>query len=213
MSGVELSTLGSVLAKTLAPFEDAQGAVKTRARNLPPPSPAIGDRYIVASPGAGAWLERSHHIAERTQTGWQFVAPVAGMSAWVTDEATEFIFNGVEWNSTAGGGGQRALVTPHNKRMPVRTTTADGQRACDIADVLTPVAGSRIYVEVNGLKIPELGDGTKVGAACYFSRDAGATALSLLHVIAGDVLYWQESVAGYQLDAATDVIEFVYEVA
>lgn len=211
-AGVELSTLGPFLAKALSPFEDAQSAVKTRARNTPPPSPVIGDRYIVAAPGGFSWTGKSLHIAEYTQTGWRFVVPLAGMSAWIADEEAEFIFNGTEW-TTAVSGAVRAVVTPHNKRMPARTTIADGDRACDIAVSVSPVPGSRVYVEVNGLKIPEVGDGTKIAAACYWSRDGGYTPLSLQSVSAGDVLHWQGSVAGYQLDAATDTIEFVYEVA
>jgi hypothetical protein len=95
--------------------------------------------------------------------------------------------------------------------MSARLTTADGQRACDIAVAEQPVPGSRVFVEVNGLRVPEVGDGTTADAACFFSRDGGVSPLPLTSVAQGDVLYWQGSVAGFEL-TPSDTIEFVYEV-
>ena len=47
---------------------------------------------------------------------------------------------------------------------------------------------------------------------CYFSADGGTTARALNAIASADTLYWNGSVAGYQLEA-TDKITLVYETA
>jgi hypothetical protein len=125
------------------------------------------------------------------------------------------ISDGTHWYDdpsagAGGGGGAGGFETPQNKRMPARNTSADGQRACDIAIALAPVPGSYVGVRVNGIDVPDIGDGSKV-AACYFSVDAGSSARAWADITSGDVLYWNGSIAGYELSAATDLIDFIYE--
>jgi hypothetical protein len=126
------------------------------------------------------------------------------------------ISDGTHWyddpapGGIGGGGGSGGSETLQNKRMPARTTSADGQRACDIALATSPVTGSYVGVRVNGIDVPDIGDGSKV-AACYFSGDAGATARAWVDIDIGDVLYWNGSIAGYQLDSTVDLIDFIYE--
>jgi hypothetical protein len=208
---VELSTLGIELAKAVAPYADAQAAVLTRRASAPTGS-LIGERYLVSTDATGTWASHINAIAERTVTGWMFISALEGMSVWVEDEDVELFFDGTAWTLNEAELQPRAIQTPLNKRMPARVTTADGERACDIALAATPVAGSRVFIAINGVGVPELGDGVKANAACYFSADGGVTARALSEIVEGDVLYWQGSIAGYEL-APTDVIEFMYEVA
>lgn len=109
-----------------------------------------------------------------------------------------------------GGGGSGGVESLSNKRMPAMTTSADGQLACGIAILNTPIGGY-IGVRINGLDVPDVGDGTKLGVSCYFSGDGGASARAWEDITLGDTLWWNGSVAGYELSSATDVIEFVYE--
>lgn len=103
-----------------------------------------------------------------------------------------------------------------NKGMSASTTTADGNLACATAVATTPAtssaAGGAIGVQVNGVSYL-VGDGTKVAADCYFSGNGGTTARALRSVVAGDLLYWQGSIAGFELSAVTDKISFIYEVS
>jgi hypothetical protein len=102
-----------------------------------------------------------------------------------------------------------------NKGMTASTTTADDDLACATVVATTPsassTAGGGIGVRVNGVAY-RVGDGSKA-ADCYFSADGGTTARLLRSVIAGDLLYWVGSVALFQLDAATDQIDFDYSVS
>lgn len=205
----ELSTLTHVIADAVEPYLEAQPAVLSRSLATPLLTTTLGDRYIIPVGAVGAWANRTNQVAEWTTTGWTFLVPSVGMSAWVADERIALYFDGADWIHEAVSG-QTAALSNANKRMPARTTAADGDLACDIALAASP-AGS-IAVCVNGITIPEVGDATKVAAACFFSTD-GQAALALAGLQAGAKLYWNGSVAGYELDNATDIIEFVYEIA
>lgn len=104
---------------------------------------------------------------------------------------------------------QAPVCTLANKEMAASTTTSNGDQACATVIAGTPANDSYVMVFVNGLGVT-IGDGVKTKAA-YFSADSGSTAKTLANIASGDRLYWNGSIAGYQL-APTDVIDFVYEV-
>lgn len=80
------------------------------------------------------------------------------------------------------------------------TTSVDGD-STGIALTLKPTG--LINVLVNG--ISELvGDGVKT-TACYFSSDGGTTAKLYEELDAGDILYWNGSIAGYELLVDFDI--------
>jgi hypothetical protein len=65
----------------------------------PPGDPEPGQAWLVASPAAGAWNGRDHCIAGWTESGWRFVAPVAGMSVWKKDAGLWAHWTGSSWSS------------------------------------------------------------------------------------------------------------------
>jgi len=107
-----------------------------------------------------------------------------------------------------GGSGVRA-----NKNMAGSATTADGQLACATPVAVTPAgssaAGGYVGAGLNGVLL-NVGDGVKT-TECYFSGDGGVTSRQMKAVVAGDRLYWNGSIAGYQV-AATDLFSFFYNV-
>lgn len=119
-------------------------------------------------------------------------------------------FKQIDGASIAWATGARA-----NKNMPASVTVADGDLACATAVTTTPATssalGGYIGVQVNGAG-QFVGDGTKVAVDCYFSGDGGATARALRLVVAGDLLYWNGSIAGFQL-AASDRVSFFEDVS
>jgi hypothetical protein len=88
-------------------------------------------------------------------------------------------------------------------------TATDGDLATSSTITHAPFNGDYVQVFVNGLKA-SVGDGVKTGVECYFSANGGSTAKAFASITAGDSLYWNGSVAGYQL-ATTDVLDFCYE--
>ena len=111
-----------------------------------------------------------------------------------------------------GGGPPATSATPttSNKAMVASVTLNDGDLACATAVALAPATpsagGGALQVLVNGVSVV-LGNATKVGAHAYFSGDGGATARNQKAVVAGDLLYWNASVATcllYTSDAADE---------
>jgi hypothetical protein len=110
-------------------------------------------------------------------------------------------------NLQAPGSGGATLVNA-NKYMSCLVTASDGDPATATTISNTPAGYIRILLNGNGIR---LGDGVKVGVPCYFSADGGTTARAIAAVAASDVLYWNGSVAGFELDTS-DVLDFDYEV-
>lgn len=74
----------------------------------------------------------------------------------------------------------------------------------------TPFRDSNVQILINGINV-NLGDGLK-NQPCYFSADGGVNARLIKDIAAGDQLYWNGSIAGYQLDA-TDEVDVIYDAS
>jgi hypothetical protein len=79
-----------------------QLAVTNRTRATPPASPAVGDRYIVASTASGLWDGQQGRIAFYAEDGWEFVQPKTGWQAYILAEAQTAVYNGALWETSAG---------------------------------------------------------------------------------------------------------------
>lgn len=88
-------------------------------------------------------------------------------------------------------------------------TSADGDYA-GVAITYTPFNDSNVQITVNGLAA-NLGDGVKTKDA-FFSNDGGTTAKSIADIEAGDELYWNGSIAGFELED-TDLIDIIYDAS
>lgn len=73
-------------------------SVKSRNRAEAPETPASGDRYLVA---AGAWAGKGGAIASFIDGGWLFVTPAIGWQAYVEDEASLLVFDGILWKGVS----------------------------------------------------------------------------------------------------------------
>lgn len=77
-------------------------SLKDRDLTDPPPSPANGDRYLVASPGGGVWAGKGDHVAAWQEGAWFFYPPKVGWIAWVEDESVSLVYDGTIWDSAGG---------------------------------------------------------------------------------------------------------------
>jgi len=75
----------------------------------------------------------------------------------------------------------------------------------------TPFEDSAVDVLVNGLGLSEA-NGDRDAAAVYFSNDGGLTARTIANIEAGDELYWNADIAGFEL-TTDDTIDIIYERA
>jgi hypothetical protein len=75
----------------------------------------------------------------------------------------------------------------------------------------TPFSDSAVDILVNGIGVSEANGDRNAGAA-YFSNDGGATAKAIADIEAGDELYWNGVIAGFDL-TTDDTIDIIYERA
>lgn len=103
-------TVNEALART-----DALAArqVLSRSLSVPPVSADDGAGYIVGASASEDWAGHDGEIALYLNGGWDFVAPWAGSSVWIVDEALEARYIAGAWvaNQLAGSvGGANLFV-------------------------------------------------------------------------------------------------------
>lgn len=114
--------------------------------------------------------------------------------------------DGIEFVTGSGGGvaGQQGDID-----ITALVTTSDGDKAITFTVASAPIDGSYIMVDVNG-KLEAVGDGVKT-KSFYFSGDSGVTARNFDSsgpngkVTIGDELFFNGSLAGYQLDTSDKI--------
>lgn len=172
------------------------------------------DSYIILSDVTGGGNnypdeEQAGVCIELDADGMPIVAGIAQLSGslpnigyWVDDAVARF-----EAKGTSVSVGEVGVNTAADLNKRSIETLNDGD-STEISITYTPFSDSSVAIKVNGIEV-NLGDGSK-DSACYFSNDGGATAKSIANIEAGDILYWNGSIAGYQLDA-TDDIDISYQ--
>ncbi|MGQ0485715.1 MAG: DUF2793 domain-containing protein [Hyphomicrobiales bacterium] len=98
-------------------------AVITRSLAAPPPTPADGDRYLVAAAATGAWVGRSGQLAFREAGAWRFAVPRNGWRLWAIDEQKFLLFDGAAWRNVADFD-----VIQNVSLLGVKTTADAGNR-------------------------------------------------------------------------------------
>ena len=65
----------------------------------PPTEPVPGECWIVAPAAAGGWSGRDNMLAMWTESGWRFLAPAPGTSAWNKAAAVPLLWDGDQWRT------------------------------------------------------------------------------------------------------------------
>lgn len=108
--------------------------------------------------------------------------------------------------------GLTSLLSNLNIDMVANTTNSGSTLACSTSILNPSILNSYVSVYINGVQVV-VGDGVKT-KDCYFSNDGGTTAKPSDDIVIGDLLYWSYvgniPVAGFNLNAATDRITFIY---
>jgi hypothetical protein len=173
------------------------------------------DSYIILGDSSGSGNnypdeEQSGVCIELDADGMPIVAGIAQLSAslpnigyWIDDATARFEASG------SGAGAAQAVGINTNADLNKRSvvTTANGD-STEISITYTPFSDSSVAIKVNGMEV-NLGDGVKTEDS-YLSNDGGVTAKLMADIEAGDILFWNGLVAGYQLDG-TDDIDISYQ--
>lgn len=74
------------------------GSVEDGPLATPPASPAIGQAYIVDLTPSGEWAGHPASVAAYSSGGWQFVAPVDGISLYVKSVGEWAVYRAGAWD-------------------------------------------------------------------------------------------------------------------
>jgi hypothetical protein len=101
------------------------------------------------------------------------------------------------WNNGTNAYTLTSIPVPtiDDKNQTASVTTIDGD-STGVSITNTPFG--YVQVMVNGMQ-QVLGNGVKTDD-CYFSGDGGTTARNIADIVATDILYWNGSIAGFELD-------------
>lgn len=91
--------------------------------------------------------------------------------------------------------------TTQTNSLPCLVTIYDGDPASSQPVKEKPIGGIDVLVNSSNISV---GDGHKNGSS-YFSSDNGQNAKFINHIDAGDKLYWNGSIAGFQLDTSDNL--------
>lgn len=115
------------------------------------------------------------------------------------------------WRPSVGATRELEQGVQVYQRDLVPAVTSGNYSATGITIDYTPFSDSAVDVLVNGLGLSE-GNGDRDAAPVYFSNDGGLTAKLIADIEAGDELYWNGDIAGFDL-GTDDLIDIMYERA
>ncbi len=72
-------------------------AVQSRVATIPPPTPVVGDRYLVPTGASGVWTIHVGQVALWMEGAWRYISPREGWVLWVSDEDALLTYNGSAW--------------------------------------------------------------------------------------------------------------------
>lgn len=171
------------------------------------------DNYVLLSDATAAGNnypdeEQSGICIELDNEGLPIIANVAQLSSQLPDRGywIDDIIGRFEATSTAGISAVGISTGIDMNKNPI-VTEVDGD-STGLSITFTPFLDSYVNIKVNGMEV-NLSDGDKL-SECYFSNDGGVTARLIANIEADDTLYWNGSVAGFELDE-TDDIDIAYQ--
>lgn len=199
---------------TLSGNQTIDGVLTVTGNRILVKNQTLGQNNGIYIADAGAWTRSTDADVSADVTAGMIVPVEEGSqnadSAWelTTDNPIVLATTPLVFSFYAGI--KSNTITTSNKEMTASVTASDGQQACATTLTAAPARGGYVAIMINGIQVT-IGDGVKT-KACYFSADGGTTAKAFSALAAGDILYWNGSIALYQL-AASDRVDFIYDVA
>jgi hypothetical protein len=119
--------------------------------------------------------------------------------------------------ANANGSNNTAARSDHTHKAPIFSVEMPGAATAGSGNYQTtgrslsgnPFGGRILAILINGVRY-ELGNGVRT-KDCYFSADSGANAVAQGSLVAGNTLYWNGTIAGFDLDT-NDEIDMEFQV-
>lgn len=98
-------TYGPISLTTIARLLNSLSVLQSITDTAPPGSATAGMAYYVAATATGAWAGQDGKIALRTDTGWEFYDPVAGIAYGNATTGQIYKYDGSAMVAVGGSGG------------------------------------------------------------------------------------------------------------
>jgi len=154
-----------------------------------------GKFYVVDETGTGSIAE---HVSP-SSPNFKYSNPVLQA---ITSEKAQVL----PWRPSLGAT-PMAMGQEYSQTAQSLYTNGNGSSTGITLD-FTPFSDSTVQVFINGIALTE-SYGNKNGEV-YFSNDGGSTSKSIADIVAGDTLYWNANISGYEI-GESDTIDIVYE--
>lgn len=152
-----------------------------------------GSYYVVDDSGTGIPAEFTSNDAY-------------SISNPVLQALTSTIAHVLPWRPSIG---QQIIEVPVAITQSALALPTEGDyQATGLTMQFTPFKDGSVNVLINGISVLE-GDGVKTKEV-YFSNDGGLTAKTISNIEAGDEIYWNGNIAGFDL-TGTDQIDVEYQ--
>lgn len=150
-----------------------------------------------------------YYVVDETGTGYpaEFTTNDAyPVSNPVLQALTSTIAHVLPWRPSIG---QQIIEVPVAiTQSALALPTAGNYQPTGLVMQFTPYKDGSVNVLINGLSVLE-GDGVRTNEV-YFSNDGGETAKTIANIVAGDQIYWNGIISGFDL-TGTDQIEVEYQ--
>ncbi|MEM7500009.1 MAG: DUF2793 domain-containing protein [Pseudomonadota bacterium] len=122
----------------------AGGAVETMGGNTPPASPADGSAHVVGTAPTGDWAGQGDAVAIRSNGGWIFVAPWAGLSLHDAATGERAAYDGSAWVrgwAAGSAAGASTALRVHETEMTLSGAATDTAMLIRANDVVIGATG------------------------------------------------------------------------
>jgi hypothetical protein len=139
----------------------------------PGPTPSIGDRYLILSPGTGSWSTASNNIAQYQGGGasWSYTAPTLNNTVFVTTTLTTYLWNGTKWILYPG---TAILQNGNILGSTVSIGSSDNQNLSFKTNNVTRVIIDGTHLNVSGIGL-QVASASVMGTILSSSISAGST--------------------------------------
>jgi len=209
-----------------------QDSVIQIANGEAPSFPTAGERYLI-NEGSGVWANKKGQIAEwhaGDSAKWVYTLPTNNMYVKIDNVGTIYYHDGAyqsnTWNWAVDFNQSNTVWSKLDKNHSSLPTDGDNQQAMQYDGGSetglqgTPAVSSYVAVLINGQEYL-VGDGT-VNAACYFvpadQRNNPENHASVVRTMGetgyiqqGDVLFWNDTIAGTSLQEGWRISIFYLE--
>ncbi|MEM6943549.1 MAG: DUF2793 domain-containing protein [Pseudomonadota bacterium] len=137
----------------------AGGTVESVGADTPPASPSEGAAYVLGTAPVGDWAGQADAVAIRSNGGWVFVSPWAGLALHDAETGERAVYDGASWATgvvAAGAAGAATVMRVLETELTLSGASTDTGALIRANDVVIGATG-RVLDAITGAATWRLG--------------------------------------------------------